>query len=236
MENENLNKIKLEFKKVALTSQEKELILKQVLIQPLIKPEPTKTWGQFNWFQLTVAMVMIVIVIGTGTSLAAESSLPGDLLYQIKTKINEPLRGAVAVSPQAKVEWESTKIDRRLKEAETLADKQQLDETKRQDLEVSINQQVETFGELTKDSTSTEEIKSSFTNKLKRYSQAVEERVKQDNHEEGTTSSQTRELKKLDDSIKNKVEQTFYKHDREENDQDGGNSNRDRQNGDHRRD
>jgi hypothetical protein len=67
------------------------------------------------------AACVLVLMIGFGTSYAAESALPGHPLYAIKTRINEPIQGAFAVSPVAQTQWNAELAFRRLLEAEELA-------------------------------------------------------------------------------------------------------------------
>lgn len=62
----------------------------------------------------------MVLVIGVGTSYAAEGALPGDALYAIKLNVNESVKGAFAVSDESQASWHTEKIERRLVEAEAL--------------------------------------------------------------------------------------------------------------------
>jgi len=59
---------------------------------------------------------------GGGVSYAAEGAVPGDALYPIKVGINEEVRDIVALTPEAKADWESRLVERRLEEAEKLAE------------------------------------------------------------------------------------------------------------------
>jgi hypothetical protein len=67
------------------------------------------------------AAVMILVLGGGSLSYAAESALPGDPLYGIKIHVNEEVRATVAISTQAKAEWEADRATRRIGEAEQLA-------------------------------------------------------------------------------------------------------------------
>lgn len=51
----------------------------------------------------------------------AEHALPGDVLYPVKIDFNEQLRSSLALSPYAKVEWETERVERRIAEARLLA-------------------------------------------------------------------------------------------------------------------
>jgi hypothetical protein len=63
----------------------------------------------------------LVLVVGVGTSYAAEGALPGDPLYAVKVHFTEKVQGAFAISTTEKVEWNAELLERRLTEAETLA-------------------------------------------------------------------------------------------------------------------
>ncbi|MBI5469833.1 hypothetical protein HY968_00725 [Candidatus Kaiserbacteria bacterium] len=68
-----------------------------------------------------LASLVMVFFVGIGTSYAAESSLPGDPLYAVKTQVNEKVRGALASSETAKLDWSAQLTNRRFQEAEALA-------------------------------------------------------------------------------------------------------------------
>jgi hypothetical protein len=105
----------------------------------------------FSFFSLknASAFASILILLGTATaSYAAEGALPGDPLYAIKVNLNEPLRGAFAISKSAKASWEEKKLDRRLMEAEKLASKGKLSEAAIIEVEKRIDQHVDKHDEI----------------------------------------------------------------------------------------
>ncbi len=61
-----------------------------------------------------------VLVIVT-VPVLAERSVPGDVLYPVKTNINEEVRSSLTLSPYAKIEWETKRLERRVAEARLLA-------------------------------------------------------------------------------------------------------------------
>ena len=63
-------------------------------------------------------LVMAGLLMGGSASFAAENTMPGDILYPIKTNVNEVVRGVVALTPKAKAEWEVRLVERRLNEVE----------------------------------------------------------------------------------------------------------------------
>lgn len=66
-------------------------------------------------------IVAASLLVGSSVSFAAEGSLPGDILYPVKVGVNEPVLGAVAITPAAKAAWNITLVERRLVEVEKLA-------------------------------------------------------------------------------------------------------------------
>jgi len=66
------------------------------------------------------AGVFAVFLI-VGIPLIAERAVPGDMLYAVKTNISEEVRATLTLSPYAKVEWETQRLERRVAEARLLA-------------------------------------------------------------------------------------------------------------------
>lgn len=104
----------------------------------------------WSWLLYTkhvqVAFLSLLIVIGYGSSmtLAAEGALPGDILYPIKTRVNESVaRLVTATSPAAEATFETKLLEKRLEEAETLDTREKLDpELKRAVREVIREQSI----------------------------------------------------------------------------------------------
>ena len=94
--------------------------------------------------QVLVACVL-VLCIGIGTSYAAENTLPGDLLYSVKTGINERLQGSFAVSAASKARWTTEIANRRLTEAEELAATGRLTPVASAELESALDDTVQNF-------------------------------------------------------------------------------------------
>lgn len=86
-----------------------------------------------------VMAVMLLIVVPA----LAENALPGDTLYPIKIRFNEELRGAMTSSPYQKVEWETERLERRLAEAQLLADDGRLTPAAEADVAKAIKQHTE---------------------------------------------------------------------------------------------
>lgn len=82
---------------------------------------------------------LLLIVVTASTAFAAKGSLPGDPLYVVKTKMTEPLQGALAFSTEDKFNFHTQIAQVRLEEAEMLASQNRLDEAKTKELETSID-------------------------------------------------------------------------------------------------
>lgn len=70
--------------------------------------------------RMTIAII-IALLLGGGTSFAAENSLPGDILYPVKIHVNENVEELVAVSDTSEAKLQAKLAGRRLEEAEKLA-------------------------------------------------------------------------------------------------------------------
>ncbi|MBI5155998.1 hypothetical protein HZA45_01850 [Candidatus Peregrinibacteria bacterium] len=103
-------------KNIRLTPAERATMLTHILSTPA----PQRFSLLFSMKQLAAVCAAFVLVAGSGITYAAESSLPGDVLYPVKD-VTERLRGTLAVNAKAKAEWHSTLALRRLEEGETLA-------------------------------------------------------------------------------------------------------------------
>ncbi len=79
--------------------------------------------------------LVIAVVVGGGASVAAESSLPGDFLYTIKTRVNEKVMAALATTTEAKANFEAGLAENRLEEMERLSAKGKVDANVASDLQ-----------------------------------------------------------------------------------------------------
>lgn len=86
------------------------------------------------------ALILIVLMIGGGTSYAAQGSVPGDVLYPIKVEVNENIESAFAFSHSQEAQLQADLLAERLKEAETLHAKGELNATVSADLKSRIEE------------------------------------------------------------------------------------------------
>jgi len=102
--------------------QRARLQLQTALRAQAIKPQRA---GFLNWnwqskWAVATASVLVLLVIGSGTVLAADKSMPDQPLYTVK-QATEWFRLAVTTSPAAKAELNATLADRRVNEIVYLA-------------------------------------------------------------------------------------------------------------------
>ncbi len=125
--------------KISLSQQEKEEMRagleSYIAFHSVRKETPERLHTQRSYFSvfslqaflrkkaMPIILILALMFGGGGVSYAAENALPGDALYPIKVSVNEEVRSIAALSPEAKAEWESRRVERRLEEAETLAQK-----------------------------------------------------------------------------------------------------------------
>lgn len=91
------------------------------------------------------SVAALVLCVTLGTSYVAENSLPGQTLYAVKTRVNEPIQGAMALSNVSQVQWSSQLVDRRLSEAESLAQTGQLTPVNQMIIQTAIQNAAEDF-------------------------------------------------------------------------------------------
>lgn len=76
------------------------------------------------WMKAVSGTLAIVMIIGV--PLLAERAVPGDVLYLVKTGVNENIQTQLATSPYEKVTLETKLIERRIAEARLLANEGKL--------------------------------------------------------------------------------------------------------------
>lgn len=121
-------------KKISLTQSEKSLMHSHVTSHmkshPFLHtqnvPSPyVSAFQKLRHHSLATALVLLFCLASVGT-VSAESTLPGDALYGLKTGVNEKVLGWFAQSKSSKAEWQLSLADRRLHESELLAKENRL--------------------------------------------------------------------------------------------------------------
>ncbi len=126
--NNKLNNLKTAADEIRLSHAEKSAMKAQVFGMPSPKTVAPKSSPYFIYsFQfinarvLAPLAVLVVVFAGAGTAAAAQGTLPGDLLYPVKVSVNEAIEVALATTPVARAQVESSLAQRRVEEAEALA-------------------------------------------------------------------------------------------------------------------
>ena len=91
-----------------------------------------------------IAVVAAFVLVGGGTSLAAERALPGDLLYPVKLSFNERAREKLISTDAERLAWQIERINRRFLEAEQLTVRSQLTDERRVVVEQALTSQLAT--------------------------------------------------------------------------------------------
>jgi len=81
---------------------------------------PRKSYAFHNMGAYTVACLILTLITSSTLSVFAQDTLPGDLLYPVKTQVNEKILVVLASTPEEKAKREAVLAARRLEEAETL--------------------------------------------------------------------------------------------------------------------
>jgi tetratricopeptide (TPR) repeat protein len=82
-----------------------------------------------------------LLLLGGGTTFAAEQALPNQALYPVKIQVNERVRAALTPTMEARVKWEARVAERRLEEAEQLARQNELKAEVKTQVESNFDEQ-----------------------------------------------------------------------------------------------
>jgi hypothetical protein len=126
-----------EAKRVRLSTKEKA-VMRTVLLAYMKTSAPRPVDAETSWhaalsgfasrlYLRPVAAVAVFSLALAGIASAAENALPGDPLYTIKVNVNEKVLSVIAGDAKAESELQGKLASRRLKEAEELALKGELD-------------------------------------------------------------------------------------------------------------
>ncbi|MFA5652078.1 MAG: DUF5667 domain-containing protein [Candidatus Paceibacterota bacterium] len=186
----NIQKGIEQLKKVSLTNEEKSKMLHNLSLYADVHQPIPSTHSLFSFFNISLnrklayvlTSIMITITLGGSAVYASEQSLPGDLLYPIKTKIAEPIKMAMATTPKEKAKVEIELADKRLSEAETLDKRGKLTPNLNKEISKKFDSHVSGFYKIKKqiekkDSTSSIEennkIQKDFENKMDSHAEIL---------------------------------------------------------------
>ncbi|MDB5264682.1 MAG: hypothetical protein JWN64_253 [Parcubacteria group bacterium] len=97
-----------------------------------------------SWqFRAGVSTLLVVLLVGSSATFAAEKAVPGDALYSLKVGVNEPFTLALANTPEERAHALAKRADRRIEEALALAEEGKLDEEKATYLAAQFSEHVD---------------------------------------------------------------------------------------------
>lgn len=129
-------------------------------------------------FKKKVLVPLVAILIFSfagGTALAANESLPGDVLYPIKININEKIEALIASPGKAKAKVAAEHAINRLEEAERLAEKGRLHSIIQAELTQSFVSNTKRVDEENDDDKSILEIKADFESSLESHHRLIKD-------------------------------------------------------------
>lgn len=141
--------LKKDAREVRLSKGERETMRRAIerAFPPLVKSPIRVTPSPFLFlspaFVSPLAFVLILALVGGGTAYAAESAVPGDALYSIKVNVNEKITEALATSIETKAAAHAKFAERRLREAEVLAERGALTAKTKEEIEMRLDHHAE---------------------------------------------------------------------------------------------
>lgn len=119
---------------VRLTNAEKDAMrlalhehMRNHPLPPTKTPVPSPFFVRHHYLRQIAVSACAVLLLSAGSTYAAEDALPGDVLYPVKVRINEPVVSALSVSAEKRARTEASFAERRVSEAEALAAQGALD-------------------------------------------------------------------------------------------------------------
>lgn len=215
-----------ELKGIMMTPTEKKRIFDNVLnSSPVLSKQPIKSpWSIHVFISLIsknrmayyVIVPMLVILTGGGAVFASQDSLPNSILYPIKVKIVEPIKGAAISKPEARAKYESTLATKRLVEAETLASLGKLDFDNENKINVLLENHTNSFNKAlskvnqVESHEQSDEIVSNFNAEMKAHARVLdiitekEKRGKNIDKKNQISETARYNANKIIDTLKNK--------------------------------
>ncbi|OGI65104.1 hypothetical protein A3A95_04430 [Candidatus Nomurabacteria bacterium RIFCSPLOWO2_01_FULL_39_18] len=234
--NAKLNTGIAEIRKIKMTREERGRALENILHSPAL-PIPSP-WGFSSFIILIqknnrllsyiVASCLILILGGGGAVYASFDSLPGSALYPLKVNIVEPISYSLTFSLEGKAEYESTLAMMRLIEAETLADRGELDAEKEKILtdllEIHTSSLERNLGKIKpseneEDEERNNKIITNFHSGMNAHARLLDIiRAGEENAEENNEKIQNTAISKSAQANASKIKNSFKKESIEEND------------------
>lgn len=132
------------YKQVSLSVDEKENLKSRIFSEIKTTAPAPVTSPFFAWnfyFKLAPVALVVFVLVGAPISFAAEKSLPGDVLYKVKTNVNEEVK-AVFVPKEEKNEYYQSLLTKRVSEIKILAQEGEIEKEALVDFELALEENV----------------------------------------------------------------------------------------------
>lgn len=155
MKNNKLKKGIRDIKDIKLSSSEKLNLFTNfesyVKNHPVLDAPKVNIWSSFFLhykYSYAISALLLCIFVSASVTYAAESALPGDILYPIKIYITEPVKAATKVTQKAKAKYEEERVMIRLDEVQELVKKGKFEDTIRAQVEKEVEKSVNTINNM----------------------------------------------------------------------------------------
>lgn len=133
---EQFNNAKQNFSEKSLSNTQKQNMLQSIYSEETVQADPVlsplSSYLMFFKEKYFVAIAVVVLLL-SGTSFASAYSLPGDMLYSIKTKILEPVGLSLKFSEEAENRYKIQLLEKRVEELEKLKERDFLSKEKQKE-------------------------------------------------------------------------------------------------------
>lgn len=133
----------------------------------------------FHTQRVAVFSLVAVLILGGGTSIAAQDALPNEALYNIKVNVNEEVRSWFSFGAESKAYYQTKRAGERLEEAQKLAVMGKLDTEAKNKIQTNLKKHVESVKkeiatiEASNDLNTAINVSENFENSLKEHSKPL---------------------------------------------------------------
>lgn len=132
-------------KEITLTPEERAYLrahMAHVVATPVGIVEPLFKRGVQHGLRIALSSFLFIVFAGGSISALASNAYPGDLLYAVKTEINENIKAAFLKTPEEKVAFRKGLVENRINEIKTLAETKTLTPEKQKKAQKALDQNV----------------------------------------------------------------------------------------------
>ncbi len=119
--------------------------LKQLSVGTPSSPIGSETFHTYRlpWAAIIKGVTGLAVIILVVVPVLAERTVPGDTLYAIKVGLTEEVRSTLSFTPSQRVVWETTRLNRRIAEAQLLESKGELTQSVEADVAAAVKEHTE---------------------------------------------------------------------------------------------